>query len=154
MEEIGTSLAGEMENIELNINLDKYGEYHITLDSKEYTIDKEKIKEMLKPVLPTTFEEVESKYIQDRDLIDIHHEYSNELEILSKLLYLRDIYRNGWEPDWSDNNSKYGISVQYNQLVKDVSFCINNTFSFQSKELRDKFLENFKDMLEEIKELI
>lgn len=139
-------LDKEMKKSDVVINLDKYGNYNIILDGVQYQIDKEKLKELCKPVLPTSFKEVEEGYQSIK--------YSMKLCTLSKLLYLRDIYRQGWEPNWNDNTFKYGISVQYNQLAKNVQFGINNTFSFQSKELRDKFLENFKDMLEEIKDLI
>lgn len=42
-----------------------------------------------------------------RDLASLHHNYSNKLETLSKLLYLRDIYRNGWKPDWNSSGIKH-----------------------------------------------
>lgn len=139
-------LGKEMEKPDVAINLDKYGNYNIILDGVQYQIDKEKIKELCKPVLPTTFREVEERYQPIK--------YSMKLCTLSQLLYLRDIYRQGWTPDWNDNNFKYSIAVRNNQLIRNVNICTNDKFSFQSKELRDKFLENFKNMLEEIKDLI
>lgn len=147
-------LGKEMEKSDVAINLDKYGNYNIILDGVQYQIDKEKIKELCKPVLPTSFDEVDKEYDLHRCCVEAYAPYTSQLATLSQLLYLRDIYRQGWTPNWNDNNFKYGISVQYNQLAKNMQFGINNTFSFQSKELRDKFLENFKDMLEKIKDLI
>ncbi len=151
---IKIKLGKEMEKLDVAINLDKYGNYNIILDGVQYQIDKEKIKELCKLMLPTSFDEVENKYIQDRDLVDIHHEYSNELEILSKLLYLRDIYRQGWKPDWTNNDLKYIIASQNDKLFKAGNSASNRIFAFQSSEVRDKFYINFKDMLEKIKDLI
>lgn len=91
----------------LNIDLDRYDSIILTLDGNQYQLDKDKIKTICKLVLPTSFCEVESKYMQDRDLVSLHHNYSNKLETLSKLLYLRDIYRNGWKPDWNSSGIKH-----------------------------------------------
>ena len=138
----------------LDINIDYYSNVCLVMDGMRYQIDKNKLKELYKPMLPTSFNEVESKYIQDRDLVDIHHEYSDELEILSKLLYLRDIYRQGWKPDWTNNDVKYVIVNQDDELFKAGNTASNRIFAFQSSEVRDKFGINFKEMLEKIKDLI
>lgn len=138
----------------LNINLDGYNNIILVLDGNQYQLDKDKIKEMCKKVLPTSFIEVESKYMQDRDLASLHHKYSDKLETLSKLLYLRDIYRNGWKPDWDTNDTKYIIYPVNERLIKTTNNISNRIFSFQSREIRDKFYINFKEMLEEVKDLI
>ena len=138
----------------LNINLDSYNDIILVLDGNQYQLDKNKIKEMCKQVLPTSFCEVESKYMEDRDLASLHHKYSDKLETLSKLLYLRDIYRNGWTPDWNNSNTKYIIYPVNKILVKTTNNISNRIFSFQSGEIRDKFYINFKEMLEEVKDLI
>lgn len=138
----------------LNINLDGYNNIILVLDGNQYQLDKDKIKEMCKKVLPTSFVEVESKYMQDRDLASLHHKYSDKLETLSKLLYLRDIYRNGWKPDWDTNDTKYIIYPVNERLIETTNNISNRIFSFQSREIRDKFYINFKEMLEEVKDLI
>lgn len=143
---IKIKLGKEMEKPNVAINLDKYENYNVILDGVQYQIDKEKIKELCKPVLPTTFIEVEEGYQPIK--------YSMKLCTLSQLLYLRDIYRQGWTPDWNDNKIKYVIVNQNNELIKVGNSCSSKIFAFQSQELRDKFSENFKDMLEEIKDLI
>lgn len=138
----------------LNINLDAYNNIILVLDGNQYQLSKDKVKEMCKQVLPTSFVEVESKYMQDRDLASLHHEYSDKLETLSKLLYLKDIYRNGWKPDWNKSDTKYIIYPVNEILVKTTNYISNRIFSFQSAEIRDKFYINFKEMLEEVKDLI
>lgn len=143
---IKIKLGKEMEKSDVTINLDKYGNYKVILYGVQYQIDKEKLKELCKPVLPTTFIEVEEGYQPIK--------YSMKLCTLSKLLYLRDIYRQGWTPDWTNDNFKYVIANQKGELVKDCYSVSNKTFAFQSIEIRDKFYDNFKDMLEEIKDLL
>lgn len=138
----------------LNINLDAYNNIILVLDGNQYQLSKDKIKTFCKPLLPTSFIEVESNYMQDRDLASLHHEYSDKLETLSKLLYLRDIYRNGWTPDWNNSDIKYIIYPTNKMLIKSTNTSTNRIFTFQSAEIRDKFYINFKEMLEEVKDLI
>lgn len=73
---------------------------------------------------------------------------------LMQLVQLRDCYRQGWTPNWSQPYKRYCIYCEYNRV-----FPFDNTFnsrvlSFQSKEIRDEFLKNFKDLIEQAKELI
>ncbi len=73
---------------------------------------------------------------------------------LCKLLICRDVYRQGWKPNWNDNSEKYSIKNFNNDLDKEGILRSARILSFQSKEIRDKFLENFQDLIEEAKELI
>ena len=73
---------------------------------------------------------------------------------LIKLKRLRDTYRQGWVPDWKTDDYKYSIEY-YKDNLNISCICLRNDFlTFQSKELRDKFLENFKDLIEQAKEFI
>lgn len=69
---------------------------------------------------------------------------------LCKLLGCREVYRQGWKPDWRNSNQeKYCIRYQEgNNLYED------RVMSFQSAKVRSAFLENFSDLIEEAKELI
>ena len=81
-------------------------------------------------------------------------EYSDKLIILDKLLDIRDIYRQGWEPNWRNANyEKNNIYFYENRINLDVSYGTMEIFSFQSEEIRDRFYRNFKNELEEVKEL-
>ena len=73
---------------------------------------------------------------------------------LMQLIQLRDYYREGWKPDWkNDDTSKYVISLYRNEINCE-SFCIfNHILSFRSERIRDEFLENFNDLIEKSKEL-
>lgn len=73
---------------------------------------------------------------------------------LMQLLVCREVYRQGWKPDWDDSTNKYCIIITYNIPTKYIAINYNRILSFQSEEVRDEFLENFKDLIEEAKELI
>ena len=73
---------------------------------------------------------------------------------LMQLIQLRDCYRQGWVPDWKDGTEKYVI-VQYdNVLSYEVCQRISRVLSFQSVEIRNEFLKNFRDLIEQARELI
>ena len=71
-----------------------------------------------------------------------------------QLHQLRDCYRQGWVPDWEDNITKYCIVLQGNRysIYRNLITC--NFLSFQSLELAEKFLKNFKDLIEKAGDLI
>ena len=74
---------------------------------------------------------------------------------LMQLLVCREVYRQGWKPNWKDDNEiKYCIERVENCITKETYTLMATVLSFQSTEIRDKFLENFKDLIEEAKELI
>lgn len=73
---------------------------------------------------------------------------------LAQLSQLREVYRNGWVPDWSNNNKKYCIFIIEDAIVKDWFKRSNRFLSFQDEETRDLFLENFRDLIEKAKPLM
>ena len=79
---------------------------------------------------------------------------------LMQLHQLRDCYRQGWTPDWSDCNNKYCIiynglycNTNYNHSIA-VNTYTRKFLSFQSKEIAQEFLNNFKDLIEQAGDLI
>lgn len=74
---------------------------------------------------------------------------------LCKLLVCREVYRQGWKPDWKKGTeNKYCIINNFNE-IQPTNYCfVDRVLSFQSAEIRDQFLENFKDLIKEAKELI
>lgn len=71
---------------------------------------------------------------------------------LMQLIQLRDCYRQGWKPDWEDDTKKHCIFCLGG--VTDWTISERRVLSFQSEEVRDEFLKNFKDLIEQAKELI
>lgn len=73
---------------------------------------------------------------------------------LCQLLYLRDIYNDGWEPNWKNDSRKHIISVVGYELGRCYLTSGQRILSFKTGKLRDKFLENFRDLIEIAKPLL
>ena len=74
---------------------------------------------------------------------------------LMQLHQLRDCYRQGWVPDWKDENqNKWVIFYVYNKYIIEQYSFSSRFLSFQSKEIAEKFLNNFKDLIKTAGDLI
>ena len=77
-----------------------------------------------------------------------------------QLLRCRDAYwvlADDWEPDFSSNNQiKYSISIWGDSYLLDFYYCkvSPSRLVFPTKEMRDAFFENFKELINDCKELI
>ena len=73
---------------------------------------------------------------------------------LAQLSQLREVYRQGWKPNWNDIQRKYGIQF-FSVDMEEADTALTIIFlSFQSPEIRDEFLENFRDLIEKAKPLM
>jgi hypothetical protein len=85
--------------------------------------------------------------------------YKGELlDKLQELLICRDAYwkiAGDWKPDWNDNSKfKYTITCKRCNIIM-YSYCtLNCILAFPTAEMRDAFYENFKELIEECKELL
>jgi hypothetical protein len=74
---------------------------------------------------------------------------------LAQLSQLRDVYRNGWVPNWNNfSQKKHCIYFQSNEIITHWFYQGNLFLSFQDEQTRDLFLENFKDLIEQAKPLM
>ncbi len=74
---------------------------------------------------------------------------------LAQLLQLRDRYNDDWISDWkNDVLLKFVITQNSNTLRAYNTFSNNHVLTFKTKELRDEFFKNFKDLLEIAKSLL
>ena len=70
--------------------------------------------------------------------------------VLMKLHLLRDEYRQGWLPDWEDENQdKYVILSSKGERY--VAYCqsISRFLAFQDKKRANEFLTNFRELIEQ-----
>lgn len=84
----------------------------------------------------------------------VSEEMYKAFEALKCLVFLRDYYNKGWQPDWNECSTKYCIE----QEGLDIS-AINHIFNskvmaFKTTEIRDKFLEEQRELLEIAKPLL
>ncbi len=74
---------------------------------------------------------------------------------LMQLIQLRDCYNDGWNPDWSNiQENKYVIFRDGDNISKDKLTSFQFVLNFKTVELRDTFLNNFRDLIEIAKPLI
>ena len=60
-----------------------------------------------------------------------------------------------WEPDWNDTNTqKYCIYNVGNDFKKQPMLEVHHFLAFPTAEMRDAFYENFKELIEQCKELL
>lgn len=74
---------------------------------------------------------------------------------LMQLHQLRDCYRQSWEPNWLDDDNKY--CIVYNSVYNYFISINKNTrvfLSFQSREIAQLFLDNFRNLIKEAGDLI
>ena len=138
----------------------------------------ERIRKFLtpKPKYPTTYKQCCQRIgaKQDRHYFytkkDKEVDYPNEIKILDQLDYLRillicrDAYwkiageemglGESWEPDWDNETRKEIISNIEGKIKKSWDYYHNVILAFPTSEMRDAFYKNFKDLIEECKELL
>lgn len=75
---------------------------------------------------------------------------------LAQLTQLREVYRDGWQPDWTDSSQPKFVIERHKCYINSGGsyFFVNYFLSFQSAEIRDQFLENFRDLIEEASPLL
>ena len=138
---------------------------------KGYEIDKEKstfetiIFKEVKNELPKTWEELKvikgawvtekSRVLRASTAVDETNtnvfatkEQAEASLALAQLSQLREVYRNGWKPDWTRADEiKYSMYFVDDEIKKETLWTASVFLSFQDSETRDLFLENFKDLI-------
>ena len=59
-----------------------------------------------------------------------------------------------WKPEWASGKPFYCISVNGNIIDKGKWYTDNKILAFPTKEMRDAFYENFRELIEQCKELL
>ncbi len=86
--------------------------------------------------------------------------FSNEDEAkaavaMAQLTQLKSIYNDGWEPDWtSDNTIKVCIYFNGKNLTLGNAFSHRRFLTFKNSDVAKEFLENFRDLIMQAKPLL
>lgn len=116
-----------------------------------------------KPLLPKTWGEYVKYYRSDEpsclriaSIMDIPNYIVQQHIALIQLHQLRDCYRQGWEPDYSNHNSEFIWSIFKRRGVLMVRNFVSDShfLSFPSEGLAEEFLNNFRDLIEQAGDLI
>lgn len=95
-----------------------------------------------------------TKAVENRNIFPTEEEVE-ACVALAQLCQLRDRYNEGWKPGWkNDRELKYTIEIFYDDIVKRIYECRYKVLAFKTEELRDKFLENFRDLIKIAKPLL
>ena len=90
---------------------------------------------------------------KDRNLLPSKQAAEAHLALM-QLHQLRDCYRNGWLPDWKEQSVKHTILIDHDDIVVGKSYVISCFLAFQTEELAEEFLNNFRELIEEAGDLI
>lgn len=91
--------------------------------------------------------------ISDRNVLPSKQAAEQHLALM-QLHQLRDCYRQGWIPNYTNDSYKWCILKRGNKFSIDIHFNWIEFLSFQSSELADQFLTNFRDLIEKAGDLI
>ena len=173
--------VGDMEERTIKLTLEKAKEFYKKggelrdLALSVYTKD-----ELTRIEIPRTWEEfcskvskkeVESYIGTDSDILSAPYLYRHPKRdrnvlpsqeaakahlALMQLHQLRDWYRQGWEPNWSDCEDKYCIVRSYNDTKHLVAAYKGAKvfLSFQSADIARLFLKNFRGLIEAAGDLV
>ena len=144
-----------------------------------YEIDKENstfeniVFKKIEKELPKSWEDLKilnGYYVNDSSEVDIFESYTTDeynknvfptkeeaeaCVALAQLCQLRDRFNDGWKPDWEDyNETKYCIEFCQGRIETVDRVNCHKILTFKTEELRDKFLENFRDLIKIAKPLL
>lgn len=106
--------------------------------------------EILDIELPNTWEEyleiLQKEDNTEYNLFMVAHQIETT-QAYYRLRCLRDYYRQGWNPDWSDSEQTKYCIVENDGIEVDKYWQHRQFLAFQTQEIAEKFLENFLDII-------
>ena len=109
----------------------------------------------IKKELPKTWGEYYHSNQNDVRWLMEMDKYQDEFVALYKLILLRDHYNDGWVPDYnSGDQPKYIINVCNTIIQLTTSELSSHILAFKTVELRDRFYQYFKGLIEQSKPLL
>ena len=133
---------------------DFYDDKGNIIDTKEITMKKKQ------PKYPNTYEECCKVLFPSSIPLGKILTSGYNCEILKKfgeLIICRDAYweiAGNWKPDFANYEEKFIITYLYGKVYNTVSTNYNRVLVFPTEEMRDAFYENFKELINETKELL
>lgn len=132
-----------------------------TLSIKPYEVE---LKGFEQEKFTPTYDNVRMNSLINGGYISILHKIelpderiAEAFKALAKLIWLRDYYNEGWQPDWEDKNNdgdKYCIMLYKGELTAMEYSYTYEVLHFKTQEIRDKFLEEQRGLLEIAKPLL
>ena len=73
---------------------------------------------------------------------------------LAQLSQLREVYRQGWTPDWTICDSKFCVLIRNGKLIIETWSAYAYFLSFQDEQTAKLFRDNFKDLINQAAPLL
>ena len=149
--------GGEVHNDICRVIKTNTGKHEIIAD-KDYEIIEENGKYYAvkkKPKYPQTYEEC-CDILEAWADMNIACYKARLMNNMQQLLICRDAYwkiAKDWKPTWNTPEEQYCIVNIDNKVVYYPATTLGKILTFPTKEMRDAFYENFKDLIEQCKEL-
>lgn len=144
-------LIESKEETEIKIDIPNGYEFFGIDDDNKIVLTKKQLQ------YPKTYEGCCKITRSDPDFYIDTHLYSDKLGALYKLLICRDAYwklAGDWNPDFANHDEKFIIACYYGKIYTTIATNYNRVLVFPTKEMRDAFYENFKELIEQCKELL
>jgi len=157
---------------EIKISLETATRWYNGTDTELKDLAVQTYPELLKKELPKSWEElkeINGYYVDiDSDIYDIKYnlndssaknifatkEQAEASVALAQLSQLMAVYNDGWVADWGKTDYKYVIRFVNNE-VKTEAFNHTQVFlALKTRDLRNEFLSNFKDLILTAKPLL
>lgn len=129
-----------------------------TLSIKPYEVE---LKGFEQEKFTPTYDNVRMDSLINGGYISILHEIelpderiAEAFKSLAKLIWLRNYYNDGWQPDWNDDSDKFCIIIFKGDFTATTYSFNFRVLHFKTKEIRDKFLEEQRELLEIAKPLL
>lgn len=140
-----------MEERTIKLSLEKAREYYNKGgELRKIALQAYRKDEMLECIMPKSWNELLNIiYEEDKNkYIDAKSECMSETcRAYSRIRYLREYYRQGWKPDWG-NSEQTKYCIVENDGIEVDEFWHNRQFlAFQTQELAEQFLDNFRDLI-------
>lgn len=87
-------------------------------------------------------------WLEDWAKIPVTHKALGKLEIL------RDVYNDGWKPDYKSTNLKFRLEYICTTLTTGDAKAIQAVLTFRTEKIREEFLSNFRELIETAKPLL
>ena len=152
-------------------------EINIILEGKEYQIDVQKAKKLgilkEKNTRCKSWKEFINKYQNKQGFIynindkrieltrtpimtadQLTEDEAVAIKVFSNLLKLRRDWIGDWEPDWHTSENKYCIVIKDTHISVGCFWAIHHAFSFPTREMAEEFLNCFRNLFEQCKNLI
>jgi hypothetical protein len=162
-----------METRTIKISLETAQRWYNGTDNELKELAVQTYPEVAKKELPKSWEELEkingywicsNSKVRTQSFFETRHkehklvfatkEQAEASIAMAQLSQLMKVYNDGWEPDWTISNNKYVIEIYMNRIERHYYQGKKYFLSFKDAEIRDLFLENFRELIETAKPLL